>query len=30
MGVAIYLGLVASGLVAAFVLSTILRGIKLI
>ncbi|EHA60629.1 MULTISPECIES: hypothetical protein [unclassified Synechococcus] len=30
MGVAIYLGLVAAGLVAAFVLSTILRGIKLI
>jgi len=30
MGVVIYLGLVAAGLVAAFVLSTILRGIKLI
>jgi hypothetical protein len=30
MGVAIYLGLVAAGLVAAFILSTILRGIKLI
>jgi hypothetical protein len=30
MGVAIYLGLVAAGLVAAFLLSTVLRGIKLI
>ncbi|MFO0039946.1 MAG: cytochrome B6 [Synechococcaceae cyanobacterium] len=30
MGVAIYLGLVAGGLVAAFVASTVLRGIRLI
>jgi 3-dehydroquinate synthetase len=30
MGVAIYLGLVGGGLVAAFVASTVLRGIRLI
>jgi hypothetical protein len=30
MGVVIYLGLVGGGLVAAFVASTILRGIRLI
>jgi hypothetical protein len=30
MGVVIYLGLVGAGLVAAFVASTILRGIRLI
>ncbi|QNI77670.1 cytochrome b6/f complex subunit VI [Synechococcus sp. SYN20] len=30
MGVVIYLGLVGAGLVAAFVFSTLLRGIKLI
>jgi hypothetical protein len=30
MGVAIYLGLVGGGLVAAFIASTVLRGIRLI
>ncbi|WP_225322935.1 cytochrome B6 [Synechococcus sp. RSCCF101] len=30
MGIAIYFALVAAGLVAAFVLTTLLRGIKLI
>jgi hypothetical protein len=30
MGVALYLALVAGGLAAAFVLSSLLRGIKLI
>jgi hypothetical protein len=30
MGVAIYLGLVGAGLVSAFVLTTLLKGIKLI
>jgi len=30
MGVAIYLGLVVGGLVAAFIASTVLRGIRLI
>ena len=30
MGVVIYLGLVGAGLAAAFVFSTLLRGIKLI
>lgn len=30
MGVAIYLGLVGGGLVAAFIASVLLRGIKLI
>ncbi|NQV10817.1 MAG: cytochrome B6 [Cyanobacteria bacterium] len=30
MGVVLYLGLVGAGLVTAFLLSTLLRGIKLI
>ncbi|WP_233133140.1 MULTISPECIES: cytochrome B6 [unclassified Synechococcus] len=30
MGIALYLGLVAGGLVTAFALTTVLRGIKLI
>ncbi|APD47607.1 cytochrome B6 [Synechococcus sp. CS-602] len=30
MGVVLYLGLVGAGLVTAFLLSTVLRGIKLI
>jgi len=30
MGVVLYLGLVGAGLAAAFLLSTLLRGIKLI
>jgi hypothetical protein len=30
MGIAIYFALVAAGLIAAFLLSTILRGIRLI